>query len=157
VSVQFLSTGLEPVEIELTQHHAYKSKGKNTRGCAQCGEAKTHPDHLGAPPSLNVLGSGNVFAYQNHKKAWMELLSEMLHQSGLQPCQHILAEGHCTFPDRRRRDQGNHRFMLEKALGDALVGGGFIEDDDWDRYEFGGLAKTYEKGVSRTRLVLFPT
>jgi hypothetical protein len=29
-----------------------------------------------------------------------------------------------------------------------------IADDDWDSYEFGGLSKTYEKGVSRTRLLL---
>jgi hypothetical protein len=64
-------------------------------------------------------------------------------------------EGQCTFPDRTRRDQGNHRFMLEKAMGDALVAGGWLEDDDWSRYEFGGLSAVYEKGVSRTRLMVF--
>jgi hypothetical protein len=68
----------------------------------------------------------------------------------------VLVEGECTFPDRHRRDQGNHRFMVEKAMGDALTTGGYLEDDDWSRYEFGGLAHRYEKGVSRTRLLVFP-
>jgi hypothetical protein len=156
VSITFLQGALEPVEIELTQHHAYKSKGKSRKGCAVCNEAKTHPDHLGAPPSLNVLGSGNQWAFQAHKKAWQTLLIEQLEASGLpRGLSHVLVEGHCTFPDRHRRDQGNHRFMLEKAMGDALVAGGWLEDDDWSRYEFGGLAAAYEKGVSRTRLMVF--
>jgi hypothetical protein len=46
--------------------------------------------------------------------------------------------------------------MVEKAMGDALTTGGYLEDDDWSRYEFGGLAYRYEKGVSRTRLLVFP-
>ena len=156
MSITVFSSAPEPTEIELTRHHAYKSKGKGKRGCGVCGEAKTHPDHLGAPPSLNVLGSGNQFAYIAMKKAWGELLTVQLEMSGLpKGLQHVLVEGHCTFPDRHRRDQGNHRFMLEKALGDALVAGGWLVDDDWTRYEFGGLAQSYEKGVSRTRLMIF--
>lgn len=156
MSITFIDGGIEPVEIELTQHHAYKSKGPRTRGCAVCNEAKTHPDHLGAPPSLNVLGSGHVFAYTAMKKAWGELLTERLAASELpKGLAHVLVEGQCTFPDRRRRDQGNHRFMLEKALGDALVAGGWLPDDSWEFYEFGGLAQAYEKGVSRTRLMVF--
>jgi hypothetical protein len=46
---------------------------------------------------------------------------------------------------------------VEKALGDALVEGGWLEDDDWSRFEFGGLAAVYERGVSRTRIMVFPT
>ena len=61
-----------------------------------------------------------------------------------------------TFPNRIKRDQGNFRWMIEKALGDTLVGGGWLPDDTWDRYEFGGLTYKYEKGVSATRLMLFP-
>jgi hypothetical protein len=166
---------LEPVEIVLERHHAYESKGPRGRGCAVCNEAKTHPDHLGAPPSLQILGSGNEFVYQNHKKAWQQLLAERLEASGLsRGLAHVLVEGECTFPDRRKRDQGNHRFMLEKALGDALVSGspspgrdgrelgppvvgGWLADDTWEQYEFGGLASRYEKGVSRTRLLVFAT
>jgi hypothetical protein len=157
MGVTILPGGLEPVEIELRAHHAYKSKGPRMRGCAVCGEAKTHEGHLGAPPSLNVLGSGNQFVYHNMKAAWQALLVERLRESSLPTgLAHVLAEGECTFPDRRRRDQGNHRFMLEKALGDALQQGGWLSDDCWESYEFGGLACRFEKGVSRTRLLLFP-
>jgi hypothetical protein len=54
--------------------------------------------------------------------------------------------GLCCFPDRIRRDQGNFRYFIEKALGDALVAGGWLEfgglaDDDWDHYEFGGMTR----------------
>lgn len=168
-----MSAELHPVELELRQHHPYKSKGPRTRGCGTCNQAKTHPDHLGAPPSLRILGSGNEYVYQAHKKAWQQLLAEALDRSGLpRGLGHVLAEGECTFPDRHRRDQGNHRFMLEKALGDALVSGspapgpdgreigphvmgGWLADDTWDEYEFGGLARRYERGVSATRIMIF--
>lgn len=147
-----------PVELEVRAHHPYRSKGKGTRGCAVCNGAKLHPDHLGAPPSLNVLGDGNRFVYRALKTAWESLLLERLRDSNLpKGLTHVLVEGECTFPDRRGRDQGNHRFMLEKALGDALQQGGYLPDDTWSFYEFGGLAQRYEHGVSRTRLLIFPT
>ena len=169
-----MSAFLEPVEIVLTQHHPYRSKGKNTRGCATCNQAKTHPDHLGAPPSLSVMDTNGHYVYSAFKAAWQQLLAERIEAAGLtRGLVHVLAEGECTFPDRRRRDQGNHRFMVEKALGDALVHGsppsvlekapadavmgGWLADDTWDQFEFGGLAQRYEKGVSRTRLLLFAT
>jgi hypothetical protein len=147
-----------PVEIQITRHHAYK-KRPSGRGCEVCGAAKTAVEHLGSSDSLNVLGSGNQFAYQNLKKAWAEALTLALEQSGLPrgECTRIVVEGEMCFPDRRRRDQGNHRFIVEKALGDALVASGWLPDDDWSRYEFGGLSMVYAKGESWTRLVLFPT
>lgn len=177
MSITFMGTPpgeAAPVELELVQHHAYRSKGKGTRGCAVCRQAKAHPDHLGAPPSLSVMDTNGHFVYSAYKAAWQQLLAEALERAGLpRGLQHVLAEGECTFPDQRRRDQGNHRFMVEKALGDALVegspksvrekqpaaaiAGGWLEDDAWRFYEFGGLAARYEKGVSKTRLILFPT
>jgi hypothetical protein len=68
----------------------------------------------------------------------------------------VFAEGEVTFPSRIKHDQGNYRFMLEKALGDALQTVGVLQDDSWDFYSFGNLAATYEKGVRRTRLLLMP-
>lgn len=150
------AASFEPVAVEIVQHHPFAKR--STRGCATCGRAKTHIEHAGAPPSMNVLGSGNQFVYQAHKKAWQEALIDHLEQADLpRPLARIVAEGEVTFPDRRKRDQGNHRFFLEKALGDALTAGGWLEDDCWEMFEFGGLAAVYEKGVSRTRLLLFPT
>lgn len=146
----------EPVTIEIVQHHPFQKQSK--RGCAVCGRAKTHPEHQGAAPSMNVLGSGNQFAYQALKQTWQELLIRALEEADLpRPLGRVVAEGEVTFPDRRRRDQGNHRFFVEKSLGDALTAGGWLEDDDWARYEFGGLAAVHEPKVSRTRLILFPS
>jgi hypothetical protein len=145
----------EPVMIEIVRHHAFVKQAK--RGCGVCGRAKTHIEHAGSPPSMNLLGSGNQFAYQAHKKAWQEALIDLLEQADFpRPLGRVLAEGEVTFPNRRKRDQGNHRFFVEKALGDALTAGGWLPDDDWARYEFGNLTASFEKDVSRTRLLLFP-
>jgi len=113
--------------------------------------------HVGTPKSLNVGGSSfNKHAYQAMKRGWEDRLIELLAAAGMPRCERVVVEGLMTFPDRRKRDQGNYRYMIEKALGDALVRGGWLLDDDWDRYEFGGLGYRYEAGVSATRLVLFP-
>lgn len=146
---------LEPVEFEIVQDHPYRKRDK--RGCGVCGRARTHADHQGAPPSMRILGSGNQFVYQAVKQTWQELLIRAMEAADLpRPLERIVAEGEVTFPDRRKRDQGNHRFFLEKALGDALTAGGWLVDDDWARYEFGGLSAVYEPQASRTRLILFP-
>lgn len=47
------------------------------------------------------------------------------------------AKATIRFKQRRRRDEGNFRVILEKALGDALVEGGWLEDDTSDYYRFG--------------------
>lgn len=145
---------LEPVIIRVTRDHAYV---KTKRGCKVCGAAKTDPAHIGHSDSLNVLGSGNRFTYQAMKKGWTEALTLALGESGLQRgLQRVMVEGLMCFPTRTKRDQGNHRFIVEKALGDALTAGGWLEDDDWDRYSFGGLDCAYAKGESWTQLFLMP-
>lgn len=156
-STQLLEVrAFEPVMVEHVRDHAFVKQTK--RGCEMCGEGKTHRDHQGAPPSMNFLGSGNPHVYQSYKKVWQALLVELLERSDLpRPLSRVVAEGEVCFPSRGRRDQGNHRFFLEKCLGDALVEGGWLADDDWARYEFGGLAQAFEKGVSRSRLMVFPT
>jgi hypothetical protein len=146
---------LEPVEVEVRRHHAFVKRG--TRGCGACGRAKTAVEHIGASSSLNVLGSGNQFAYQALKKSWAEALTLALEASSLpRGLTGVLVEGLMCFPDRRRRDQGNHRFIVEKALGDALVAGGWLADDSWDRFEFGNLQQAHVRGEAWTRLMLFP-
>jgi hypothetical protein len=109
------------------------------------------------PPSMNdIIGQGSRWRYTAEKKRWGKLLKQALLDAGLGSCKRVLVEGQVTFPSRIRHDQGNYRFMLEKALGDALQAAGVLADDDWDSYEFGGLSKSYEKGVRRTRLLLMP-
>lgn len=149
----------EPVTLEHVRDHAFEKRA--TRGCGVCGRAKTHPDHHGTPPSMNVLGSGNQFLYQAIKKSWQPLLIGLLEESELpRPLSAVLVEGEVTFPDRTKRDQGNFRGPLEKVLGDALKEGGWLGDDKWfpvRLYEFGNLVALYEKGVARLRLTVFPT
>jgi hypothetical protein len=167
VGMQFVPEGrLEPVMIEVVRECHFKAKGAEEvkgrtvkrRGCARCGQPKNAREHMGQPPSINPLGSGDPMAYQGLKQQWQSLIVHLLRLTDLpRPCAHILVEGEVTFPTRAKRDQGNFRFLIEKALGDALIEGGWLVDDDWDSYEFGNLTKSYERGVSATRLVLFPT
>lgn len=143
-----------------------KVKPVQRQGCARCDAAKHDPAHYGAPPSFNVLGSGDPFTFQRIKEEWSAVLAVLLEASGLpRGLQRVVVEGECTFPDRAERDQGNYRVLIEKALGDVLVNGsekagvrgGWLEKDTWAHYEFGGLAYNFEAGASRTRLLLFPT
>jgi hypothetical protein len=153
------STAPRTYEIRHTPDHAYVKDAR--RGCAaptpaRCGHAKAHPVHH--LPSLNTFGSGaDHFAYQTAKHHWQTWLIEALTATGLpKPLDSILVEGTCCFPTRAPRDQGNHRYFIEKALGDALEAGGWLENDDWSRYEFGNLAFRYAKGERWTELRFFP-
>lgn len=108
------------------------------------------------PPSLNdVAGQGTRYRWIAAKKLWYRDLAPALAAAGMVRCDTVYVEGLITFPNRRKRDQGNYRAPLEKFLGDALQRGGYLPDDDWAHYQFGDLQAGYEKGVSRTRLVLF--
>lgn len=155
---------LQPVDLRHVQDHPYK-KGEK-RGCChldfddfRCGRAKDAMIHVGVPQSLNVQSAGAKWHnYQSAKKNWSARLGELLEQSDLpRALGYVYVEGQVCFPDRRKRDQGNFRFLLEKSLGDTLVDLGYISDDDWSRYEFGNLRRTYEKGVSWTAVTLFPS
>lgn len=145
-----------PIEIEVRRKCHFKKKPEKKRGCLRCGKPKSDRDHMGIPPSFNMGGSGsNRFTYQNTKHAWQSLFIELLTEQRLpKPLGYVEVEGQMGFPDRTRRDQGNFRILVEKALGDALVEGGWLEDDSWDFYEFGRLAKKYDKGEQWTRLML---
>lgn len=172
---------LEPVELVIERACHFKAKTCGTCGrpksnpvhrkpdnggtcvfkrrtlCASCGQTKAHQDHMGAPPAFRELGSGDQRVYQSVKAQWQQLLTQLLEESGLpKGLARVMVEGEATFPDTQRRDQGNYRTLIEKALGDTLTAGGWLDDDDWSRYEFGNLAYRHEAGVSRTRLMLFP-
>jgi hypothetical protein len=161
----------EPVEITVRRDHAFRrrdkrwdeKKGKTVQppGCAECGKGKLAAAHLGAPPSMNDGGSGmDRMAFQALKKAWQERLTTLLWASNLEfGLAGVTVEGLIGFPTRAERDQGNHRWMVEKALGDALVAGGWLPSDCFFpvcRYEFGGLQAVHAPGESWIRLSIFP-
>lgn len=134
--------------------------GKWPRGCLRCGRNKGDHCHFGAPASFNVwsgTGAAGTQAYKGVKDTWEAILTDLLNVSGLpRGLARVSVEGTVVFPDAGERDQGNFRVIIEKALGDALERGGWIDRDDWSRYEFGQLTMAVEPGVSATRLVLFP-
>lgn len=154
--------GLEPVTVEHRRDHKFVKREKT--GCGAmigekpCRGGKTRMMHNGVPPSINVFGSGaNKFSYMSAKKGWEEVLDEALRAAGLPfGLGHVFAEATMGFPTRQRRDQGNYRYILEKALGDTLTAGGWLEDDDWTRYEFGRIRAEYEKGEQWTRVTVYP-
>lgn len=139
-------------------HH--KSRGtcpfKRQNGCANCGLPLGHVDHVGAPESFNVFASGSWQPYQSAKKRWHAVLAPALDKSGLPGgLAHVLVEGQVSFGDGAKRDQGNHRVVIEKALGDVLVQEGYLATDRWHQYEFGGL-QLAEDGRNWIRLLLMP-
>ncbi len=132
-------------------------------GCERCGRAKSDPAHFGAPASFNATSGGRgtgaaAMVGANLKQTWQKIFKAMLAETDLpKGLAYVFVEGEIVFPDHRDdRDQGNFRVVIEKALGDALEEGGWIPNDNWDHYEFGGLSKRETPGVSATRLTLFP-
>ncbi|WCB94469.1 hypothetical protein DSM104299_03206 [Baekduia alba] len=147
--------------IEHRPDHAYTCpegmkgcKAINTAG-NPCNKAKMHPDHH--LPTLNLFGSGNRFAYQNAKKHWsVWLTAALIHAQLPRGLDSVLVEGQLCFPTHNAPDQGNHRYFIEKALGDVLETGGWLAKDDWDHYEFGNLARVVRPGERWLSLVLMP-
>lgn len=106
------------------------------------------------PPSLNVIaGRGARFAFTRAKRRWQADLATLLMLRGVpRRLDRVEATATMTFSTRRRRDEGNFRVLLEKALGDALVEGGWLDDDTPDRYSFGAV--TFALGSPRTAVRL---
>lgn len=117
--------------------------------------------HHAYPSSMNEGGSGyNHAAYQGAKQAWEAVFARMLLTAGVpSPLSHVLVEGEWTFPQRYGQgpDQENYRYPCSKYLGDALQLGGWLSNDWWQAFEFGGAAYRLERGVKRLRLMIFPT
>lgn len=94
------------------------------------------------PPSLNTFGSvggGTHHRYRRLKKEWQKSLGTALMLAGVPRANgKITASARMRFSRKAKRDEGNFRFLLEKALGDILVQGGWLADDDTgDNYSFG--------------------
>jgi hypothetical protein len=95
----------------------------------------------GTPPSLNQLGARGSSRQWHRKKKQLQNEVELLLLAEGVPKRLARAEvtGTLYFPTVRGRDEGNYRSILEKAVGDALVNGGWLADDTPNRYSFGKL------------------
>jgi hypothetical protein len=110
------------------------------------------------PPSLNgmKLGSrGAAMKFHRHKKEWEGWLGMALDIARVpKGLSRVKASAELRFPTRRRRDEGNFRFMLEKALGDALQYQRVLPDDSADEYTFSALTFDPTRGDPRTIITL---
>lgn len=110
------------------------------------------------PPSLNRFGSvggGTYFVYTRLKKEWQQTLGIALMAAGVpRGLAKVSASATMRFSVRRKRDEGNFRFLLEKALGDTLVKGGWLEDDTGAAFTFGAVTFDPEVGTPLTIIEL---
>lgn len=111
------------------------------------------------PPNLNSFGMGSRGAHMKMhrlKKKWINdyfgiVFKEVQLPKGLL---RVVATAVCRFPQKRKRDEGNFRWSLEKFLGDALQQHGHLDDDTADEYTFPKLTFDPTTGTKRTLITL---
>lgn len=97
-------------------------------------------DLPGTPPSYNITAHAHWQKVRREKQKWQRACETALMVAAVpRGLGSVLVSGRLEFTQRRRRDEGNFRVILEKALGDALTNGGWLEDDTPDHYQFGKL------------------
>lgn len=108
------------------------------------------------PPSVNTYAHAHWRRYHGIKKTWQATFAEelMVLRRELGRASRVHATASLRFPQRRRRDEGNYRAALEKALGDALVQGGYLSDDTPDQFTFGAVTFEEDRGGNRTTVTL---
>jgi hypothetical protein len=106
------------------------------------------------PPSLNAIaGRGSRHVFNRAKRSWQSDLGALLLAERMpRRLARVEASATLAFAVARRRDEGNFRTLIEKALGDALVEGGWLEDDTPDQFSFGRVA--FAHGPARTTIEL---
>jgi hypothetical protein len=74
------------------------------------------------PPSLNQIGYRSHWAVgRKAKQQWEQWLSiALMEQKVPRGLASVQARATIRFKQKRRRDEGNFRALLEKALGDVL-------------------------------------
>lgn len=110
------------------------------------------------PPSINQFGFGGRGVHMKMhrlKKSWEYLIWVTLLETGVpKRLKKVTAKACLRFKTKRRRDEGNFRWILEKALGDVLQENGHLPDDTPDQYRFTELTFEEETGHPRTLLTL---
>jgi hypothetical protein len=110
------------------------------------------------PPSMNQKSSGygaNPHVAARTKNVWEGVLMAMLLKSKLpKGLAWVRVDMELRFPRKRRRDEGNFRMVVEKALGDVMQRFGYIRDDTPDIYRFGSVTFDPENGPKRMLLKL---
>lgn len=110
----------------------------------------------GVPKSLNAVGSrGSRFAFHREKKTWEGMCMIALNESKVpRGLARVDATAVLHPPTSHKRDEGNFRTILEKALGDALQLGGHLADDSSDFFSFGRLSFAEKRKPAETIITL---
>jgi hypothetical protein len=113
----------------------------------------------GTPPSYNVTAHAHWQKVRREKQKWQRDCETALMAAAVpRGLGSVLVSGRLEFRQNRRRDEGNFRVIIEKALGDALQNGGWIEDDTPEFYRFGALELVAPAPRARTLLtVVWPS
>jgi hypothetical protein len=95
----------------------------------------------GTPPSLNQIGFRSHWTKgRKAKQGWEQWLSiALMEQRVPKKLKRVEVTATLRFKQKRRRDEGNFKALLDKALGDVLQTGGWLADDTPDFYRFGEL------------------
>lgn len=95
----------------------------------------------GVPTSFNEVGLRSHWSVgRTQKLKWEEWISyALMAQRVPKGLQKVNATATIAFQYRRKRDEGNFRPLIEKALGDVLQSGGWLPDDDPRYYSFGAV------------------
>jgi hypothetical protein len=107
------------------------------------------------PPSLNRVAGTHWRVFHREKAAWQRNIEMALLVAAVpRGLARVHATAHLRFPQRRRRDEGNFRWLLEKALGDALTNGRFLADDTAAQFTTGAVTFDPEPGPKHTAIRL---
>ena len=95
----------------------------------------------GVPTSFNKVGLRSHWTVgRTQKLKWEEWIGyALMEQKVPRGLKKVKATATMSFKQRRKRDEGNFRPLVEKALGDVLTAGGWIPDDDPRYYSFGAV------------------
>jgi hypothetical protein len=167
-------------EFTVQRRCVFEKKPAKKKGCARCGLPALHPDHLGLPPSINEAVGKDRMTYLRAKEAWHRVLGEGLVRCGLpRGLESVQVEMRVGVPIYREQDEGNRRWLVEKAFGDTLVGGyvrtrtvnketvkelvipgGWLVSDSafpLVRYSMGAVTFEHTPGEASTTLTVFPS
>lgn len=107
------------------------------------------------PASYNTTRFAPWYVAHAENKKLMEAIGWALRMSNLpRRVESVTACAELRFPSRRRRDEGNFRTPLEKALGDSLVQLQYLPDDTPDRFRFDRLVFLPDTGAACTTMIL---
>ena len=109
----------------------------------------------GTPPSYNQTAHAHWTVNRKVKQDWQRHCELALMVARVpRGLEVVTATARLFFKERRRRDEGNFRVILEKALGDALTNGRWLPDDTPEHYRFGAVELLAPSSVALTEITL---